>query len=71
MAGVIFLVEHEFRVEVFGGIGGDEHSEFSGVLVATEDGRQDRVEWVLFAEEVCNETLSGYMYSLQCPCGWW
>ena len=27
-------------------------------MVATEDGRQDRVEWVLFAEEVCNEGYS-------------
>ena len=52
--GVVFLVEYEFRLEMLGYVSGNEHCEFSGVMVATEDGCQDCVERVLFTEEVCD-----------------
>jgi hypothetical protein len=56
--GVVFLIVREFRCEMFGDIGGDEHSEFIGVMVAAEDGCQYCGKGVLLMEKVCDEGSS-------------
>jgi hypothetical protein len=56
--GVVFLIVREFRCEMFGDIGGDEHSEFIGVMVAAEDGCQYCGKGVLLVEKVCDEGSS-------------
>jgi hypothetical protein len=56
--GVVSLIVREFRCEMFGDIGGDEHSEFIGVMVAAEDGCQYCGKGVLLVEKVCDEGSS-------------
>ena len=56
--GVVFLIVRELRFEIFGGIGGDEHSELIGVMVAAEDGCQYCGKGVLLMEKVCDEGSS-------------
>jgi hypothetical protein len=49
------LVVLEFRLEVLRDVRRDDSGEFGGVMVTTEDGREDSLERVGFAEEVRNE----------------
>ena len=49
------LVVLEFRLEVLRDVRRDDSGEFGGVVVTTEDGCEDSLERVGFAEEVCNE----------------
>ena len=56
--GVVFLIVREFRFEMFGDIGGDEHSELIGVMMAAEDGCQYCGKGVLLMEKVCDEGSS-------------
>jgi hypothetical protein len=43
---------------MFGDIGGDKHSELTGVMVAAEDGCQYCGKGVLLLEKVCDEGSS-------------
>ena len=43
---------------MFGDIGGDEHSELIGIMVAAEDGCQYCGKGVLLMEKVCDEGSS-------------
>ena len=56
--GVVLLIVREFRFEVFGDIGGDEHSELIGIMVAAEDGCQYCGKGILLMEKVCDEGSS-------------
>jgi hypothetical protein len=58
VVSIVVLIELEFRFEMFGDIGGDEHSELIGVMVAAEDGCQYCGKGVLLMEKVCNEGSS-------------
>jgi hypothetical protein len=49
------LVVLKFRLEVLRDVRRDDGGEFGGVVVTTEDGCEDSLERVGFAEEVCNE----------------
>jgi hypothetical protein len=52
---VELLVVLEFRLEVLRDVRRNDGGEFGGVVVTTEDGCEDGLERVGFAEEVCNE----------------
>ena len=61
--GVVLLIVREFRFEVFGDIGGDEHSELIGVMMAAEDGCQYCGKGVLLMEKrsAMREAVSVWM----------
>jgi hypothetical protein len=53
--GIELLVVLELRFEMLRDVRGDDGGEFGGVVVTTEDGCEDGLERIRFAEEVGNE----------------